>query len=99
MYRGATASYGLSAYLRAFFVERSRASGWSVPNYCGTGAEAPFRGMAVVNNTGDTDTLAHEIGHILINHGDHPSSTLMAVRPRSTLRLTDWQCNRIYRNA
>lgn len=78
---------------------RNNASGWSVPDYCGTGPEARFRGMAVVNNTGDTDTLAHELGHILINHEGHPARTLMSARPRLTLHINDWQCNRIYANA
>jgi hypothetical protein len=100
MYRGAATDYGLNAARRAFFVATSTASGYSFPPYCATGAASPFRGLAVINNSGSTDTLAHELGHILIDSGSHnPAGSLMAPRPRPTLRLTDWQCNRIYNNA
>lgn len=58
-----------------------------------------FRNRVVVDDSGDTDTLAHKMGHVLINHG-HISATLMANlhRPPS-LRLNNWQYNRIYSNA
>jgi hypothetical protein len=99
MYRGGAATYGMNAALRAFFVEDSRASGYSFPPYCATGGASLVRGMAIINNSGNTDTLAHELGHILINSGSHtPAGSVMASRPRPTLRLTDWQCNRIYAN-
>ena len=75
-----------------------KASGYSLPPFCATGAAAPFRNMAIIQNTGDTSTLAHEIGHILLNSGAHPAHTLMSGRPRPN-ELTDPQCSTIYKNA
>ena len=99
VWRGGETNYGMGASIRAFFVQDTRASGYSFPAYCATGAAFRYRGFAAIDNSGSTDTLAHEIGHILINHKGHPAGTLMAGRPRPTVRLTDWQCDRAYRNA
>jgi Zn-dependent peptidase ImmA (M78 family) len=54
--------------------------------------------VAVIVNTGDTSTLAHEIGHILLNSGAHPSGSIMQPRPRPN-EITDPQCKTIYTNA
>ena len=101
MFQGAATAYGLNARFRAFFVNNihTDASGYSVPPYCGTGAALAIRNMAVITNSGDTDTLAHELGHILINSEGHPALTIMQERPRLTLRISDTQCTNIYNNA
>lgn len=101
LYAGASAAFGLSARIRAFFVRDItgyNASGYSKPPYCATGPAASFRNGAVVQNSGDDSTLAHEIGHILLNSGAHPTATIMAPRPRPN-EITDPQCTTIYRNA
>lgn len=101
LYQGAAATFGFGARFRAFFVSSItgyNASGYSMPPYCATGAAAPFRNMIVVQNTGDESTLAHELGHILLNSGGHPANTIMAPRPRPS-EITDPQCNTIYNNA
>jgi Domain of unknown function (DUF4157) len=101
LYTGASAAFGLGARIRAFFVRDMTgygASGYSLPPFCATGPAAPFTGVAVIQNSGDTSTLAHEIGHILLNSGAHPAGTLMAPRPRPN-EITDPQCTTIYSNA
>jgi hypothetical protein len=108
MYNGATNEFGLTQRIRAFFVQDCPASGYSQPPYCATGAGRVVRDMAVVNNSGDTDTLAHEMGHILINSGSHrPAGSIMEPRQlhgnpqessRPTVIISDRQCDRIYRN-
>ena len=87
--------------MRAFFVfsiTGVSASGYSRPPYCATGTAAPFRNIIVVENSGDTSTLAHELGHILLNSGAHPSGSIMQPRPRPN-EITDPQCTTIYSNA
>ncbi|HSL69605.1 MAG TPA: hypothetical protein VK864_05145, partial [Longimicrobiales bacterium] len=101
LFQGAAAAFGLGARIRAFFASGLtgiNASGFSLPPYCATGGAAAFRNHLVVANSGDTSTLAHEIGHILLNSGAHPANTLMQGRPRPN-EITDPQCNTIYNNA
>jgi len=101
LFNGATAAFGLSARIRAFFVQQITgvsASGYSYPPYCATGAAAALRNTAFIENSGDDSTLGHEIGHILLNSGAHPSGNLMQPRPRPN-ELTDPQCATIYANA
>jgi hypothetical protein len=102
LFRDGSAHYGLGGgRFSAFFV--ATISGLSASGYSCPPARSPhtlLRHRIVVANGGSTDTLAHEIGHHLINPGSHtPAGSVMAPRPRLTLRLTDWQCNRIYSNA
>ena len=99
-YQGVRAAFGLGSRIQAFFVPAMtyNASGYSLPPYCATGPAAPFRNIAIVQNTGDTSTLAHEMGHILLNSGGHPAGTLMQPRPRPN-EITDPQCAAIYANA
>ncbi|HEX2271690.1 MAG TPA: hypothetical protein VHH35_19240, partial [Pyrinomonadaceae bacterium] len=58
---------------------------------------------AVVQNDGDTDSLAHELGHILINLGPHTRTGLMSPRPAAPAwrvdEISDSHCARLYRNA
>ena len=57
-----------------------------------------FRNKVVVTNSASTDTLAHELGHHLINSGAHPAGTIMGARPRPT-EITGPQCASIYARA
>jgi len=102
VFPGAAARFGLGARFRAFFPATisggGAASGYSYPPYCATGAAAGFRNIAVIENGGDSSTLAHELGHILLNSGGHPAGTIMSGRPRPP-RLTDPQCTTLYNNA
>jgi hypothetical protein len=99
MFTGARTAFGLSAPIQAFFVPSlPGASGYSIPRFCAIGGYAPYRGIAVIQNSGDASTLAHEAGHILLDSGGHPSNTIMQPRPRPN-EITDPQCTTIYNNA
>lgn len=102
VFRDGSAAHGLgTARFSAFFA--ATASGISASGYscrAGLGPAPLFRNKIVVLNSGSTDTLAHELGHHLIDSGAHsPADSIMAGRPRPTLRITDTQCGRIYGNA
>ncbi|MEA3029108.1 MAG: hypothetical protein QOG13_433 [Sphingomonadales bacterium] len=98
MFQGATAAFGLSARIRAFFVLGADPSvaGYANPVFC---APAELRNMIVVTNKGDTSVLAHEIGHILANVDGHTSNTLMTKGWPQPNELADNQCARMYKNA
>jgi hypothetical protein len=101
LFQGAATAFGLGARFRAFFVQSItgvNASGYSRPPYCATGPSAPFVNTIIVVNSGDDSTLAHEMGHILLNSGGHPANTIMSPRPRPN-EITDPQCTTIYNNA
>jgi hypothetical protein len=102
VFPGAAMRFRLGARFRAFLPATisggGAASGYSYPPYCATGAAAGFRNIAVIENSGDSSTLAHELGHILLNSGGHPGGTIMGARPRPP-RLTDPQCTTLYNNA
>jgi hypothetical protein len=100
MFQGATAAFGLSGRIKAFFVDSisSGDRGYSRPPYCATGSAHALLNMAAIGNSGDTTTLAHEIGHILLNLGGHPKGTLMQPLPRPN-EITNPQCATIHRNA
>jgi hypothetical protein len=106
LYNGASLAFGFGGRYRAFFVadfNGIRASGYSLPPYCATGSAAPFRYSADIDNGGDSATLAHELGHILINSGAHPVGTVMGSRPAAPAmkrpRFTDPQCTTLHSNA
>ena len=103
LFQGAAAAFGLSARMRAFFVSdvtgRANINAYSLPPYCATGAAARFVNTVVVQNTADTGTLAHELGHILLNSGAHPARTMMTAAAPTPTEITDPQCATIYRNA
>jgi hypothetical protein len=74
MRAGADAAFGLSGRIRAFYVDTytpATGRGTSYPPYCATGAGAPLLNNVYVTNTGARRTLAHEIGHILLNSPAH----------------------------
>jgi Domain of unknown function (DUF4157) len=103
-YNGATTELGLSSRIRAFYVASissgSRAD--SYPPYCATGTAAPLSGMVTVSNSGASRSLAHELGHILLNSATHPADTTNLMNPTNTAtdnKLTPSQCATIYTNA
>jgi hypothetical protein len=101
LFQGATTAFTLGSRIRAFFVSAlsSKDRGYSRPPYCSTGgAAAPLVNMAVVANSGNTTTLAHEFGHILLDSGAHTSGSIMQPIPRPN-EITDPQCATIYKNA
>jgi hypothetical protein len=103
LFNGATATFGLTAPIRAFYpatFSGSGAGGYSVPAFCATGPAAPLRGMVVLRNVTTREDLAHEIGHTLLNSGAHPAANLMSpFSGRAVVPLTDAQCTTIYANA
>jgi hypothetical protein len=96
-YSGATAQYGLTSPIRAFYAATisSGARGESYPPYCATGTAAAIRGMLKVTNSGADRTLSHELGHVLLNSGDHPPEMDNLMHPTNTAtgeQLTAAQC-------
>jgi Domain of unknown function (DUF4157) len=109
-YDQATATYHLAGRIRAFYVEDmnpSIARATSFPAVWATGAAAPYVGMVIVTNTGAGRSLAHEIGHILLNvsggvHTAHPGGTDNLMEPTDTATgetLEPAQCATIFANA
>ncbi len=108
-YDGATATFGLRGRIRAFYVESlvggSRAT--SFPKNWATGTAAPYEGMVIVTNSAGTRTLAHEIGHILLDadgtvHTTHPGGTDNIMQPTSSATgstVHQTQCPTIFGNA
>ncbi len=103
-WNGSASKFKLSGRLRSFYVDSissgSRAD--SYPPYCATGTAAALSGMATVSNTGASRSLAHELGHILINSGDHPADTKNLMNPTNTATGNDLiaaQQTTIYTNA
>jgi hypothetical protein len=108
-YDGATGTFGLTGRIRAFYVESlvggSRAT--SFPANWATGTAAPYEGMVIVTNGGATRTLAHEIGHILLDadgtvHTTHPGGTANIMEPTSSSTgstLDPAQCPTVHANA
>src|SRR5437868_5787780 len=109
MYDGATAEFKLSSRMRAFYVQTFSghvALGYSIPPYCATGTAASYANHLVIQDSGLKDTLAHELGHILLNSGEHkgidnPSdkNNLMFAPGRTASDLDASQCKIIYNNA
>ncbi|HEV7661599.1 MAG TPA: DUF4157 domain-containing protein [Allosphingosinicella sp.] len=101
MFNGATSTFKFNARFKAHFA--ATATGVSASGYsCPTGAMV-WRNRVIVLNSGDSATLAHELGHILINLEHHTKTGLMSPRPaRPAMRspeVTDPHCNNLYRNA
>jgi hypothetical protein len=99
---GAVAAFSLSSRLKAFFVASlsSGARGNSAPPYCG-GTTVAVNTIAVTNS-GASRTLAHEIGHVLLDSGDHPAATDNLMHPTNTStgeNLTATQRSTIFANA
>jgi hypothetical protein len=110
MFDGAASTFGLSSRMRAFYVQSFSnydAVAFSFPPRCATGDAAPYVNHIIIQDTENDDTLAHELGHILLNsyeHDgiDHPGDTnnLMTAGGRRTgSEIDDSQCKIIYNNA
>jgi hypothetical protein len=103
MFNGATKDFGLSARFKAHFVHTI--SGYSASGYsCLTGkGDSVYRNRVVVIDSGDSATLGHELGHILINLEHHTKTGLMSARPKQPAmrspEVTDSHCSNLYRNA
>ena len=104
MYDGPTKKYGLSSRMRAFYVEKFSgyaAGGFSRPPYCADGNSSPYVNHIVLQNTAPKSGLAHELGHILLNNGEHADATesknLMGTSGGS--ELDDKRCKDMYTNA
>jgi hypothetical protein len=102
MYDEATKKHKLSSRIRVFYVRTfsgSAGAGYSIPRYCASGPAAPYEGHVVLQNTASNSTnpLAHEIGHILLDSGNHGTDpNLMA--PSGGTELSDEQCKTAYNN-
>jgi peptidoglycan hydrolase-like protein with peptidoglycan-binding domain len=73
LFTGATSDFGLSSKIRVFYVA-SLANGdraYSIFPSCATAGKG-LSGMAAVTNSGLSRSLAHELGHILLDTGAHP---------------------------
>jgi len=108
-YDGATAAFGLSGRIRAFYVDSlvggSRAT--SFPRNWATGTAAPYEGMVIVTNGGARRSLAHEFGHILLDadggvHTTHPGGADNIMEPTDSATgetLEPAQCATIFTNS
>jgi Domain of unknown function (DUF4157) len=109
MFDGATSNRGLSSRMRFFFVASltpDTARAYSIPPFRAVGGQAAYVNHGVVSNSALTDTVAHELGHILIDSGAHagivnPGDTrnLMFAPGRTASDLDATQCATIFGNA
>jgi hypothetical protein len=103
MFDGATKEYSLSSRMRAFYVEtfsgKPGAGGFSKPPYCANGNAAPYVNHLVLQNTAPESGLAHELGHILLNSGDHPTEKDNLMGPEGGSVINDTQCKTMYNSA
>jgi len=109
MYDGATAELHLTSRMRAFYAQTfsgHNALGYSIPLFCATGAAAPYVNHLVMKDASLHDTLAHELGHILLNSKDHQGidnpadkKNLMVSPGRTASDIDASQCKIIYNNA
>jgi hypothetical protein len=104
-WNGAATTHKFSSRMRAFYV-KSIASGARGDSYspgCAKkGNSAPLVGMISVTNSGASRTLAHELGHILLDEIGHAAATDNLMHPTNTStgeNLTDAQKAIIYANA
>lgn len=98
LFNHARNNLGFSARIQAYFVPAFKGisdAAYSYPRYCTAGK---WLGSAVISDSADHSTLAHEIGHILLDSGRHPKGTIMGERPRPN-EINDKQCKRIYDSA
>ncbi len=103
LFNYAQTAFGLRARLRAFYVPShdGRGHGFSFFPECTRGPAARFHGHVVIRNGAPPRTLAHELGHILLNDGLHSgyidtgdTDNLMVPSEMSTDSLLDRaQCN------
>jgi Domain of unknown function (DUF4157) len=109
-YDGATAAFHLGGRIHAFYVDDTNpvvGLATSFPAVWATGLAAPYTGMVIVTNRAARRSLAHEIGHILLNvtgavHTSHPGATDNLMEPTATATgetLEPTQCATIFANS
>ncbi len=99
-----TALFGMTSTIRVFYVASMNPPnrGLSFPPHCSSGARSNFVNHAYVSNTAERRSLAHELGHILLDSGNHPADTNNLMHPTNTATgelLTPAQCATIFANA
>jgi|GEM_PF-2291872 len=82
MRANATASFGLSSKIRIFYVASMTPAlnGVSFPPFCAAGARLPFLFHTFISNSANDRTLAHEVGHQLLDcecHGQVDGNNVM----------------------
>lgn len=103
-YKGAGRAFGLTGRVRVFYVESSNPKdrARSVAPTCATGPAAAIPNMIMITNSAADRSLAHELGHILLDPGTHsmPANNLMHITNTATgNNLTPSQCATIFANA
>jgi len=113
MFIGATADFNLSGRIRAFYVGSITPSStpfghtdaYSIPPFAATGLGGAVQNMVVVTNTASERSLAHELGHILLNEGNKahtgmdPEYLMSPAGPTPGERIMPDQCGIIFANA
>ena len=113
MFIGATAHFNLSGRIRVFYVGSITPSStpfgdidaYSIPPFVAIGASAALENMVVITNTASERSLAHELGHILLNEGNKahtdmdPEYLMSPAGPTPGERITPTQCGTIFANA
>lgn len=104
--QGAKTDFGLNGRIRVFYAQAlaSKARASSCPP---AGADALVKGVTWIGNDATDRTLAHELGHQLIDSGagvdDHTKDTTRLLATSNDTRLgetlNDRECNRAYKNA
>lgn len=104
LFRDGSANAGFAARFRAFYVasvSNIAAAGYSCR--AGLSPHPLFRNTIVVENSADTATLAHELGHILINTSHIAAPALMDPTPTGANTqipaISDANCTTAYNNA
>jgi len=88
---GATSMLGLTGKIKVFYVQSMTPAnnGVSAPPFCATGVAAPFMFHTYISNSANQRTLAHEMGHQLLNcecHGQvDPNNLMVPNSPGSNL--------------
>lgn len=103
MRAGATAEFGLGGDIRVFYVASMTPAlnGVSFPPFCSSGDRGRFLHHTYISNSANDRTLAHELGHQLLDCECHaqadPDNLLIPNGPGSN--LDDGQCATIFSNA
>lgn len=105
LFDGAKTKFGLASRMKFFFVDTISgidALGYSFPPMCGP--SAAHVNHAVIPNNALCDTVAHELGHILLNSATHASidnpadTTNIMYSPRNGSEIDRTQCTQIRAN-
>jgi hypothetical protein len=101
---GVRSMFALSGRILAIFVRDTSPAvlAYSFPPFCATGGATAMAGVSVLTNNTSVRGLAHELGHHLLNNGNHPANPVnlmaaLAVPPGEQLSATD--CGTIFANA